>query len=369
MPNPSNSLLSSPPSSISTSPVKEPVYISPMKKVPLKQSPVKLRHPSRLHTADLTANTFRLYLKHYMDGAPNDDSIADLPTTPTKRPRSDETPRASLRYQSYSDATPRRIPQPDFGLEPSSSRTLAPEPTPARALKAIRSGFTLAYLRRVPELSLLASRVVDAVSRRRVRAELKKLKESGLPLPCPAPSARLSAAQKHARVKELFRWAVIKHLREGCLVIWDGPVRRCSDIPITSVSRLWKSNASASTAGGNSTLFSSTLGSLPSFLTEENDDDDEGALSDPDPNEEAYVSLTPEFMADYVEDAIKMLVERKVAARNPYAGATKEEILDVLRNDDRWQYVGTWMVDDALKSLEAESRVWQMGRGKWDLTV
>ncbi|KAF8178291.1 hypothetical protein BJ912DRAFT_1130722 [Pholiota molesta] len=295
MPNPSNSLLSSPPSSISTSPVKEPVYISPMKKVPLKQSQSNSGIP-------------HVYTR------PTSLPTPDLPTTPTKRPRSDETPRASLRYQSYSDATPRRIPA---GLRP---RTLQqphtrPEPTPARALTAIRSGFTLAYLRRVPELSLLASRVVDA--------------RPAPAAPRPPPAVRGAEARAGEGVVPVGRdqapaRGVPRHLGRARAPVLGHP--------ITSVSRLWKSNASASTAGGNSTLFSSTLGSLPSFLTEENDDE--------------------------TKERSRILIQRG-----------GEEILDVLRNDDRWQYVGTWMVDDALKSLEAESRVWQMGRGKWDLTV
>lgn len=43
-------------------------YAAPSTVTPSHASDVaKLRHPSRLHSRDLTDNTFRIYLRHYMD--------------------------------------------------------------------------------------------------------------------------------------------------------------------------------------------------------------------------------------------------------------------------------------------------------------
>ncbi|KAF8901056.1 hypothetical protein CPB84DRAFT_1778363 [Gymnopilus junonius] len=364
---------SSRPSSTSSSPIK-----------PEKQSPIKLRHPSRLHTHDLTENTFRIYLKHYMDHAPviqgptNADYDSDtgignaidrLPETPTKRSRYDETPRQQSSRLAF-DATPRsRIPAPNFSATTSSSFQQGSSETP----DSIRRGFSLSYLRRIPELSLLASRVVEAVGRRKLREERRKLKEAGFQpshnqkvkmLSAPVISPGKFAGKK----KRLFKWAVVELLKEGCIVLWDGPVRPCPNIrAIKDTSKLWKANITASTTlEGDNTLFSMSSGTVPSFLLEGEDGD--AALSDPDPNEEAYISLTADYLADFVESAIKVLVRHYEDAGKPYSGASKESILSILKKDDRWQHVGEWNVDDTLKFLQAEGRVWAVGKNGWDVT-
>lgn len=336
---------------------------------------IKLRHPSRLHTHDLTENTFRIYVKHYIDCIQEPQrcgydsnaivigSTTQLPSTPTKQSRFDETPRASTRHDTH--ITPRqRIPLPIFGTRGAENISLELPPS-SQAPTTTRRGVTLSYLRRVPELSLLAARVTEAVARRRTRAERKRLQEAGLlqkgrPLP---PSD--NADKQGPRMKRLFQFAIIQLLKEGNITLWDGPVRRCPDTSIMNISRLWKSNTSTSTDGGDSTVFGSTYSSIPSFLE---DDNDEGTLSDPDANEEAYISLTPEYFSEYVEDAIKVLVDYYQRIGKPYAGATREGILQVLRKDDQWRRVGTWTIDDALEYLKVEGRVWNMGKGRWDLT-
>ncbi|KAF9477809.1 hypothetical protein BDN70DRAFT_861244 [Pholiota conissans] len=358
----SKSMLSSPPSSVTSSPVKDPFQTSPSKSIPkkpTKPAPTKLRHPSRLHTGDLTAITFCIYVKYYMDCISDEDS-------PSSSTQPDITPRPSSRYQHQIDETPRRIPRLDYGLGYPDNPSFASEPPPSQARPEQRRGFTLSYLRRVSELSLLASRIIDAVSKRRIRAELKEMKANGLPLPRKMPSSKLSPEIKHARMKELFCFAIKQLSKEGSIIIWDGPIRRCPDASVEGVSRLWKANTSASTTAGNSTLFSTTLGAS---LLAEGDDDDEGALSDPQPGENAYVSLTPEFMANHVEEAIKSVVERKEAKGNPYAGAAKDEVLKELKGDDRWRRLGSWMVDDALKNLKEDERAYTSKDGHWHLTA
>ncbi|CAA7267232.1 unnamed protein product [Cyclocybe aegerita] len=369
---------SSPPSSVSSSPVKpEPAtYLGPI-------SPPKFRHPSRLHAHDLTENTFRIYVKHYMDYAPppqdhndtgcdSDDgigsSIAQIPSTPTKRPRSFE-----------SEETPRQ-PRSRASLDTTPKARMAPQSFGSRmSFTTSRFGFSLSYLRRVPELSLLAYRVVEAVNRRRQREERKKLKAAGV-ISRTSRTAQKSKSSSTSsslvpvprdklpgKMKRLFQWAIIKLLEEGSIVLWDGPVRsfRASS-SILNASRLWKnSNTSDSTLLGDSTLFSSST-TLPLTAV---DEEDAGNLSDPPPNEEAYVSLTGEYLADYVEGAIKILVDHYAKLGKPYAGATKEGILSVLRKkDDQWRHLGEWTVEDALAMLNKEGRVWSLGNGRWDLT-
>ncbi|ETW78100.1 hypothetical protein HETIRDRAFT_107707, partial [Heterobasidion irregulare TC 32-1] len=160
---------------------------SPTKSIHDPSSPPRLRHPSRLHSRDLTANTFRIYLKHYMDNAPphdeprgadlssESDSDAFAPTTPTKRGRGtgarprfmDEcTPRA--RKVARGDPAPTSPGGPS--RTPRAGRLAAREDAAAAGGSPLLLGFTLSYLRRVPELAVLAQRVVRAEARRREKA-------------------------------------------------------------------------------------------------------------------------------------------------------------------------------------------------------
>ncbi|KAI0828598.1 hypothetical protein BC628DRAFT_80078 [Trametes gibbosa] len=110
-------------------------------------SPVRLRHPARLHTRDLTVHTLRIYIKHYMDNAP--------PPTHCRR--------ASITGRSLS---PTPTPRSTRG---SRHDVLKPDETPraSRMLSLKVYGYTLSHLRRVSELSLLSKRIVNAEARRR----------------------------------------------------------------------------------------------------------------------------------------------------------------------------------------------------------
>ena len=266
-----------------------------------------------------------------------------------------ETPRPKHSRHRLASTPRPRIPQPDFGSSTASSSSHAQHSSSAP--DAGRRGFSLSYLRRVPELSLLALRVVQAVTRRQLREERKKLKEAGMLKSKTQVSSALPPDKVGPRMKRLFQWSIIQLLKEGCIVLWDGPVRECSIASIGDTSRLWKKSittSSNSTFGGPNTT----------------DDDDEAYLSDPSPNEEAYISLTPDFSADYIEAAIKVLSDRQLKMGKPYAGATVQDILTFMRkDDDRWQYLGDWTVKDALDVLSKNGRVWRTGKDSWDVTV
>ncbi|KAJ7881106.1 hypothetical protein B0H14DRAFT_2706153 [Mycena olivaceomarginata] len=298
----------------------------------VRSSPHKLRHPSRLHTADLTDNAFRIYLKHYMDYA--DDNL-------TTR------------------------------------------------------GFTQSHLRRVPELALMAKRVVKAEAKRRARSAAKRTKEAvaaakdgrvgggGVPGKKPRPvvvtQAMLNDQQKlHPRMKRLFNHAIMQLVRDGDVISWDGPRRPCppargagdGDGELNpNSSALWKLNSSSGTqfsVGGNSTVFSNA--------SVAEDDEDEGELSDPAPDEEAFVSLTPAVLAPTVEHAISKLVAEATARGSraraaPAAGPTVPEIVSFLKNDDMWRNLSEFTVNEALGLLKDEGRAWTMGGGRWELSI
>jgi len=264
-----------------------------------------------------------------------------------------ETPTKRSRLLSLLD-TPRQL------------RACASSTTPKGNIKLYQTtsterpkheGFSISYLRRVPELSLLAYRVVQAVANRREREQRKQMKE--------ATSSKKSsvvtiASDKLAgKMKRLFQWAVIQLLREGCIILWDGPTRPLPDSKsmMTNTSRLWKTKP-------ESLADDRFLGSNSRSLGEPMS----GYVSDEQPDEESYVSLTPTYLSQYVLQAVRLVVELHAAKGKPYAGATTEGILNVLKKDDRWRYIGLWNIQDALEILSGQGAVWDLGKGRWDLT-
>ncbi|KAG1776314.1 hypothetical protein EV702DRAFT_1109635 [Suillus placidus] len=323
----------------------------------------KLRHPSRLHGRDLTENTFRLYLKHYMDHATvaldweaDDDSFS----TPTKRPRVplDQTPKARTVYTTH-DRTPRASV-----LNDSASR---------------RPAFTLSHLRRVPELALLAGRVVHTETKRRARAERDAEKDKALQTQKTSskhtrgPSSKALAHSQtrtkptdvpRVKMKRLFSWAVLKLYEEGSIVLWDKPL-----MPVTvsvphppgsgDTSGLWKAatNTASFSSGDNSvfstantTMFSSTGSSSSKFVMSEED----AYLSDPPMYEEdeAYVSVTPALLAEPVRE-----IMRAKGMRGKSAKIGADEITRCLRREDaRWARIGAWAVEETMETILGERK-------------
>ncbi|TCD71935.1 hypothetical protein EIP91_000067 [Steccherinum ochraceum] len=359
----------------------------------LTQSPIRLRHPSRLHTRDLTANTFRIYLKHYMDNAPldRDDCLStdDQSDEPYSGRRSPGTPtkRSSVTRQQ-TDATPRPTRHWD------ETHILSRTPRASRSTLSGIEGYSLSHLRRVPELQLLAQRVVHAEARRRAREERARLKESqtqGSTSNIPRYASSVSSNSSRGaiggkagesmgrKIKRLFQHVIRELFKEGSIVLWDGPVRALpSSDPLPSLlsfvsasapqNKLWK---------GDSTVLSSASGA-----SHASEMDDPGELSDPPAGEEAYIPLTTPYLAKIIERTIVDMMSVPVASSSvssklwsisavstaPRAGPTPSEILGHLqRRDERWARVGDWAVKDALEWSRDQGRVWCIGDERWEL--
>ncbi|KAH9833316.1 uncharacterized protein C8Q71DRAFT_197668 [Rhodofomes roseus] len=380
-----------------------------------RQSPIRLRHPTRLHRRDLTANTFRIYLKHYMDNAPppnaqdSDSAASSRSASPTPLARSqssntlalamrggpsgaslvtprktaitagggdDRTPRPSQLRARLSEVERELDRTPRVGRAPT--RTSVPE-EPDNPSGDSLYGFTLSHLRRVPELMILARRVVDEEGRRRAKEERERQKAG--PTNTTSKQRQVQPARppehKTKKTKRLFQFAIRQLYEEGSIVLWDGPIRPLprEDADSTQLpGPLWKANSSTASA-----MTASSIG----------DEDDPGQLSDPSPTEEAYISLTPEVLAGIVQRAIKECIEAAAARRSkhrhggrpradvdptaPFAppapppGPTPAEITAWLHRDARWARVGEWAVKDALECAKAEGKVWCIGHGRWEL--
>ncbi|KAF8551320.1 hypothetical protein OG21DRAFT_1487110 [Imleria badia] len=385
------------PSIASSTPSSPCKPTSPVKAHEVQRKP-KLRHPSRLHTRDLTGNTFRIYVKHYMDNAPPpypmsmsspSRSTCGGLTTPTKHARDED---------EVDEPTPR--PRPSVRDE---SREDGPT-----------LGFTLSHLRRVPELALLAARVVRAEARKRDKADREKERGSShsrfssstsasakpngsknwngsTPAPRTGGASMASADPARKKVKRLFSWAVVKLYEEGSIMLWDGDVLPLPVPPPPVLegvgdrnqdgSGLWKLDDTRSTFGDPSTSTSadpfastsiascasasvlyntSASASLYSHYhaprqpgkrrsesergqagAEGEGDADPGYVSDPGVDEEAYVPLTPRLLAGYVREAVSALRRGRGhggagAGGNAGRGTepTPEDVLGYLKRTD-----------------------------------
>ncbi|EMD35547.1 hypothetical protein CERSUDRAFT_96660 [Gelatoporia subvermispora B] len=396
------------------------------------QSPhPRLRHPARIHSRELSANTFRIYLNNYMLRAPpprrshtrvlsRSPRSRQRSVSPTPLPRNSQLTNTALptlglsapasSARSATAASGRRSTRVVSEETPRAMKTWSMEQTPRAAsssfsLPALTSlgdtdveesgeeeegdedgdmmyGFTLSHLRRVPELALLARRVVDAEARRRIREERErernskkesrgldskpsisrdKAKGKGKAVDPPEPRGR--------KIKRLFRFALRQLYDEGAIVLWDGPVHR---MPLPEeTAALWRS-------AEGSTSSRSSRRPIP--------EEEEGDVpSDAPPGEESYVPLTPQYLLSILEGLIdahiadaarrldgkrsKTTLEALVDPQGPPPGPTAEELLRSLKRDERWARVGSWAVETALKDGEEAGRVWNVGKGSWERCV
>jgi hypothetical protein len=224
----------------------------------------------------------------------------------------------------------------------------------------------------------MARRVVKAEAKRRLREERKKAKE-----------VTNSRAQNHAKtkstttsqildndkiapkMKRLFKWAVVRLLGDGSIVLWDGPVHACQKMSSSHAS-LWKTNTTTSnpTMDADSTILS-TISEVAHSANEE-EDRENIELSDPELQEEAYVPLSPSYLAEHVAKAIDVLttdVETTANRIRRPPQSTMQGILAYLKNDDRWRFIGEWNVEEALQVLKNEKRAWCVEKGRWELAV
>ena len=328
------------------------------------KSPVKLRHPTKLHKQDLTVNTLKIYLKHYMDNQTHTDDDhrslehpATISDTPIKRRRT---------------STDALMPRPTF----ENRAIAAPPPEPTHRQRKRRKidpeagvhGLTMSYLRRVPELRLLVERIIaaeDKKKRQAARQAREEAKSRGLPIP-PKTEDPKSRTSTQERTKRLFRQAIVRLCDEGSIVLWDGPCRVWGPEQDSNSSRLWHTNITVDTTV--SSIGVSTMGGDSHLEDSQNHE-----MSEFDPKEESYVSLTPAHLGKYVEKAIGEICSRKEKARGSglrgFKGPTLTEILSLLKADGRWRNIGECAVAEALQWLKEEERVWEVGGGHWELTI
>lgn len=276
-----------------------------------------LRHPSRLLSRDLTSNTFRIYVKHFMDRVVGVD----------------------LCHEHTADA------------------------------------FTLSYLRRVPELAELARRIARNIRKRKARdeREKEKLKMASSPRRSTRPLTKVDTKAADAKMaKRLFIMTLRLLYDEGSIVFSDGRGNRKWDEEEAGwlqdrEEEIWKvrpeddtrANITHTTVGSTS-ITTTTIGNG----TRQSHVDD-AELSEPDTGEEGYIPVTPPILVQPILGAIRSVVLQK--GKIAQGGATAGEVLERLRGrvDERWARISEWAIENALAMMAEDEVVRKSAQGRW----
>lgn len=247
-------------------------------------------------------------------------------------------------------------------------------------------GFTISYLRRIPELHLLASRIVEYAYKSQFREQRRQTRSASQPLsgkPAAASSrpnrslnaiASLPDAQLLRRkIKTLFVRTIQELHRDGAVIISFGA---CRSVPSSDVQflpdtpHIWKEN--------NASRIDSTHYDPESIFPRRDDPEDE--LSEPDDNEDAYIPLTRELLCVKVTDTIMTMCRASTLTRLKYAvpgdspsydgklrPPSPGEIANWLAREEEWRQVGELVVLDALQQLRDLDVVYKVPQGRWQI--
>ncbi|KAH9002276.1 hypothetical protein EDB86DRAFT_285297 [Lactarius hatsudake] len=176
VPRTPKSAAANPPLSVSTpsthSTPSSSASLSPQKSSKDPSLPSRLRHPSRLRSRDLTENTFRIYVKHFMDNLRYlnfdsqscDESDSDSDTNAAVIEQTPKTP-TKQSPTTFNERTPRLRRRADALCTPRLPSRPAPRVERPSFCDEVVVGCTLSFLLRVRELAALARRVVEAEAR------------------------------------------------------------------------------------------------------------------------------------------------------------------------------------------------------------
>ncbi|KAG1785183.1 uncharacterized protein HD556DRAFT_1450935 [Suillus plorans] len=266
--------------------------------IPGSIDPPQFRHPSQLRTSDLTDKTFQLYLQHYFRHAPGDVPHFD--------------------YRQF------------FLMQTPGQSTSPPT--------------MLSHLRWIPELALLANRVVHAEKQRRTPTDAGGEKAAQTRK---SFISRFSSDHLRVKMKRLFMWAVLQLYEQGSIVLYDGLL----DAPTASVSIVPCDSAITDTASSPApsvVLLSSTIFSSPD-ATKSEISEDNAYLSDPPyyEEDEAYTSVTAALLVQPVRD---IMCTRGIRGKSIRVRA--EDIAkDLKRLDRRWARIDLRAVEEAIDTI------------------
>ncbi|KAG8807897.1 hypothetical protein FRC17_004211 [Serendipita sp. 399] len=292
---------------------------------------LRLSHPDRVRSKDLTRDLFRYYVLHFMRSV---DKFGRAPLQEPSRLRRE--PLGSPLYYSWRS----------------------------------QQGFGLSYLRRVPELHRLAHRILaeerrQEKKRRRTQEKENLSKSTKQSTSSPSKLENRKVRNPRKEAKALFEDALRKLWKQGSIVQNEGKTRVWNTEESEWVNELQIWGGRASSRDTSSYLLEGT--SRVSTATTTVVEDEPMEISDVDENEECHLPVTDELLSAPILEAIKMGLKRARAAnkrseRKPQ-GVPLDDILQQLQMDDAWAKVGD--ISGTLHYLEEQEVLWEYSEGVW----
>ncbi|KAB5592350.1 hypothetical protein CTheo_4174 [Ceratobasidium theobromae] len=175
--------------------------------------------------------------------------------------------------------------------------------------------------------------------------------------------------QKRAtRTKRLFESALRTLVKEGELIVYDGPRRQIPASDKTAgrsmftLSGIWPDVTNTTTSSGVSYSVVSSISSGPSCFDLGISEDNDEALSDPSDSEDAYIPVTPQTLRPVMLSALRRTLMRH------RGGVDLDTWMRTLRGDGQWAQVSDLVVKETLEVLRQEEWVAKVGGGRWDFT-
>jgi hypothetical protein len=178
--------------------------------------------------------------------------------------------------------------------------------------------------------------------------------------------------KRPARTKRLFESALRTLVREGELIVYEGPRRRIPAFnkptgrTASALHGIWAdvTNTTASSGMSLSTVSSALSAPSCSDLDTISEDDNEPAdvLSDPSDSEDAYIPVTPYTLRPAMLSALRQNLLRRSG------GVDLDSWMRTLRSDDQWARVPDLVVQETLEVLRQEEWIVRIGGGRWDFT-
>ncbi|KAG9003638.1 hypothetical protein FRB94_003027 [Tulasnella sp. JGI-2019a] len=331
----------------------------------------RLRHPAKLSSSQLTTNTFRIHVARYLD-------------------------LAARQYTSCRSGKDKAVE--DDGDDDKD-------------IMGMGMGFSLSYLRRVPEIDALGRKVVEAEAKRRAKKErevrrekerevkdLRKRASSSIQSHAPRKVAAPSSERTSLKVKRLLEMTLRTLREDGAIISVEGPGRRQKSAASTggrrdaeARRRCWRDATTKDggltasfAANATTTTTTSTLSRRPKHdvsTTIMSLEEDPPSSDDPDMDpmhEESFMPITPAVLCPPVLRTMKRIFG-PYTSRN-HKGVTVEDVTRRLRREDEtWVKVLEEHVQRALESLvgddgfsgegvdDTERMVWRMRDGRWGL--
>ncbi|QRV91524.1 hypothetical protein RhiJN_19542 [Ceratobasidium sp. AG-Ba] len=287
----------------------------------------------------------------------------------------------SNKHGGQSKSTNSLLDRPGAPIQSRTTSSGAQQLGPYKSTKALRSTLTshnsgIRQLQPSPGSSRISVSTAKSPSRAKIqRTETLTTAEAARRATYHAKLSKLHAedlVKRPARTKRLFESALRTLVKEGEVVLYEGPRRHVASSKsvgkrgFAASSELWPdvTNTTDGASSRHLSVASSkfTAHSSLDLETISEDDDEFAELSDPSDSEDAYVPVTPRVLRPALLTALRQTLMRH------RGGVDFASWMRTLRADEQWSRVPDLVLKEAIDELREEEWIHRVGGERWDFT-